>query len=937
MRLGITGLLGVTFILSYIVKKFEKQVFVFGIIIVISLIAGPYYSESRFSKYIMVGMMGFASIIFFKILMWRSNISLIRNTAVVSTIIICSGLSLLMFIGYNSLILQTQDYSNTLPRRHFPSMQELHLFEFLHDNVDVRSKKYNVISFLNELDRGEDGVMSKVQAFSGLPYDKLRQSPLTLNSSSLDSLYRHLYYSDARYILLPKKDIHLSSAITKPIQFVIDNFKHVYEDSNYMVLEVPTLIPPTSSSKAKIGLVYNQTDNFLSREFSDARLLQYDNKTFDFKANDKSVTVQNGNLTERLKLLGSKMHNGITIWSKMIPPEKTVNSIEVPFRITSENKNKSNDIQLEWRDADKQHYYVKFSKKGLELYKKSVNNQDKILLKNTEIAKKQLLWYTLKVESSKQLINVYMNNVLKIQNFRSLDNDTQGISKLGLTSHYNDVEFKPLKIGTASNYSQIINDKSKYYDYYYPVSLLALSKSGYDIFNKDDSSIFSKDVILVSDSIKLNNDTLSNYLDYVREGGKLILISSYNSFSELFHSIFSLKLSEGKEEPFTHIAGHQNQNVSINVTGSVHRINIESLPDVHVIASYRNNKNEAISPFIITKDFSGGGKIVLVNSRGYFNSISNLPRDNFFTLSDISKLLPIEFGKGAISQNTSVPLKAFIGVMQISGKVTLNSSSLSTLDEDGYPNSIVAPTIRIINKSNDVPIIYNNVSIKNLKLKGGYGAAIYLKGPLELPDITSEHDYINMRIPNDFNLTINLSRERPGYMEIVTQNHSSVNPIIVDNGSIIELYKIRSTNPLKSVPVLLKNPEMSANGHISIENANLGGYLTPRGKLNTGAPLELQGPLDAKFGFIDNYDQHYRNATKTRYITYLQSLELHGGIDKARNHLLLPGQISSDAKAKGHDLPLIKILSSSSNIAILTALIGITIIVSKLIWRKKNF
>ena len=41
MRLGAIGLLGVAFVLSYIFKKFEREIFVFGIIIVIALLAGP--------------------------------------------------------------------------------------------------------------------------------------------------------------------------------------------------------------------------------------------------------------------------------------------------------------------------------------------------------------------------------------------------------------------------------------------------------------------------------------------------------------------------------------------------------------------------------------------------------------------------------------------------------------------------------------------------------------------------------------------------------------------------------------------------------------------------------------------------------------------------------------------------------------------------------
>jgi hypothetical protein len=45
MRLGLIGLIGVASILSYLFRRFEKEVFVFGIIIIIALFTGPFYSR----------------------------------------------------------------------------------------------------------------------------------------------------------------------------------------------------------------------------------------------------------------------------------------------------------------------------------------------------------------------------------------------------------------------------------------------------------------------------------------------------------------------------------------------------------------------------------------------------------------------------------------------------------------------------------------------------------------------------------------------------------------------------------------------------------------------------------------------------------------------------------------------------------------------------
>ena len=801
MRLGVAGLLGFAFILSYLFKKFEKQVFVFGIIIVIALITSPYYSESRFSKYIMIGMIGFASVMIYKILNWGQANNPVRNVAIIGVIIATSGLSVLIFIGYNSLILETQDFIETLPRRHFPSVSEMHFFEALRGMVNVDSNKYNVIGFSNQYDRWKDGFMAKIPSFAGLPYGKVHQSPLTLNASTLDALYHHLDYSDARYIVIPKDSIRAAMVVTEPTRFVLEYFKPIYEDDNYILLEIPPLVPPTSSSKAEVALIYNESEDLVPRQVSDTSLLEFDNKTFDFYGHEKSVTIQNNNLTQVLDLFGAKMDKGVTIWSKNISADKKVNYIEARFRIGSENENKSDNVGVEWQEADKQYYYAKLSNNGLELYQKSKDNQyRKILSKNSDVEKKNWTWYTLKVENKEDSTNIYLNNV-KIKAPRVLDNKIEPITKVGLTITYNNVEFKPLKIGTVYDYLQNIHKGIKYYDYYYPLSLLALSKSSYDIFTDKDSSVFSKHVILVSDSLKDDNVTFKKYLDFVREGGTLIVVNSHNNFSAVLNQFFSLKPNDSDEEIFTNIAGYRNQKVLINVSGSVNRINMTLLPDTQILASYRNNKNETIAPFIIEKNFTSGGKIILLNARGYFNSISDSPRQYFFTLSNISRLLPVDFGKATTSQNTSIPSKGFIGKMQINGNVTLNTSSLLLPSEDNNPYPINTSRIAIFKNGTNIPIVLQNVSIKDLKIMGDYGVNIDMTGSLEVPDIRTNRDYIGMEIPSGFNMTIRLSPKELGNMEIVTQNGSSIRSIKVSNDSTIELHSIKSASPSKSVPV----------------------------------------------------------------------------------------------------------------------------------------
>jgi hypothetical protein len=272
-----------------------------------------------------------------------------------------------------------------------------------------------------------------------------------------------------------------------------------------------------------------------------------------------------------------------------------------------------------------------------------------------------------------------------------------------------------------------------------------------------------------------------------------------------------------------------------------------------------------------------------------------------------------------------MPLQGFTGNMEILGKINLNSSSLSLLEEGSYPYMLNAAQVTIFNETNDSLISFDDMSIKSLKLIGHSEIIINLTGMLKLPDMLSHHNYIGMSIPNDFNMTVRLYPERLSYMEIVTQNHSLVNHIKVNNGSKIDFYNMRAGPSLKFVPVLLKNPEIKLDGYASIKNAYFDGYLDNSGGLLVGDAFDFQGKLNTTFDFVDHYNKPYRTGISTQYITYLQSFYTDGNIEQHEELLKLPGDVHSNTKEK-EDIPLEKIFSSSSNIITLIVLSTVTII-----------
>src|SRR4030095_1823727 len=621
-----------------------------------------------------------------------------------------------------------------------------------------------------------------------------------------------------------------------------------------------------------------------------------------------------------------------TLWSKNISSEGKVNYIETRFRTTSEDQNKSNDVRLRWQQGDKE-YYTKLSDNALELHQKFIDNPHiKVLSQNTEVKKSDGIWYTLKIEILENSINVFINDLLKIQAPRDhIGKNDEAISRIGLASHNSEVEFGPLKLGSISDTDVGAYDKTKYYNYYYPLSALALSKSKYDIFKDTDLSLFSNKVIVISDSLQLDDFAFKSYLDYVQKGGTLIALNSGDNFNGTFSRLFSIQPNESKREPFANIAWNKNQNTLINVPGVVKKFEVKSIPDVNLIAIYRNSSNETIAPFAMEKRFSNGGKIILINAGGYFNAVSSSPTKYFSSLSNISKLLPIDSDKVINSQNLSDPMKGFIGDLEAIGKITLKSSSLSLLDEDIYPYQLNTTRIQIFNNTDNSSIIFDNMSIKNLKLTGRTDTAINLTGILKLPDMGSDRNYISMLIPSDSNMTVRLYPH--SNMNFVLQNSSFSKTININNSSEVYIYNIRAGPSLKFVPIILKNPEMMVDGKTRIKNTYFNRYLGLSGGLLRGDDFNFQGKLKMKFDFIDDYKKPYRNGTSTQYITYLQSIDMDGNIERQEPLLKLPGYVPFVSIKDGQNLPILKIMSSRTNII---AFIGLIIAIVVVVWLIKK-
>ena len=940
-KLGLPGLLGLIFIFSYFIKKFDSKLFVFGILIIVALITGNYYDEHRFSKFIMLGMVAYASLLIYRIINLDFNNKIYLNGILISVLIVGSALSVVLYIGSNSLVLQTMDFTIN-PKRDFPQKSEIQLYDKMLNSIDIGSKNYNIVSFPGEYNFVQGSpLMSKLQGFSGFPYGKIFKNPLTLNSSTLDAFYRQLQDSEARYIIVPKDSIKDESLLSEPTQFALHYFNRFYEDKNYIVLQVPRFKAASLSSSVQVALLYDLGSDLPSPQVHNTILLPYNNNTFDFSTTNESRAIQKDPQGENVILLGTNMEKGIPLWSRSIPPEQKINYIETRFRITSENENKTNDIRLKWWEGDNE-YNILLSKNGLELYQQSISNQSdrKLLAKNPGVEKIDGKWYSVKIARSNSSINVFLDDVPKIQVSSPLTRmHNESISRIGLTTLFNNVEFGPLKIAKVDTVPSQNYNETRYYGFYYPLSLLALSETPYDIFNDDDLSAFSKDIIVISDPLNIDEDRFNIYLNYVRAGGTLIIINSNSNFSSSFAQLFSLQSNDGKTEEFTSIDGKKNHNDLVNVTGLVKRFELQPSSDVNIIATYKNKNNQTIAPFAFEKTFPNQGRIVFINAGGYYNAISGSPTQYFLSLGNFSEILGFKKDGSklaSLSSQDKATSNGFIRNMDLGGNITLNSSSLLLADGTSYPYPVNAWRIDIFNKTNSPPITLNNVSLKNLNVIGRYNASINFMGKIELPDSMSDRSYIGLSIPTDFNMTISLYPQGLSYIEMVTENGTSTNSIKVNGESKIEFHKISAYSPLKYIPVLLKNPEIKINGETNISNGLQNGLLTKRGSLNTGSPLEINGQLNTKFGFVDNYKQFYKNGTLINYITYLQSVTMNNTLQEHKQPLILHADFGSILWDRELDMALQNALTSPSNIILALVLSIVTIIAVKIIQKNKS-
>ena len=921
-RMGIVGMFGIAFVLSCLFRRYERAVFVFGIIIIIALFAGPYYNEHRFSKYAMVGMIVFASMMIFKLLNFTKIKSPILNGILVASIVITASLSTLMYIGYNALVIQTQDYSHALGRRNFPSATEMTVLDDMRSKIQDVSSNNNIATFSNEYNFRKGDIISKLHAFSGLPLKKSIQTQYVLNASSPDSFFHLLDLSSTGYIMIPSNSTN-QFTLSDPTRFAITNFPVLSKNDNYLVLKVPSLLGPSINSQKQVGIIRDLHDPLSSMIF-DEKTLQLSNLTFDFeKDTNQLVKVDKSHEAQIATLFGNKKNGGKTLWSNELDDNGT-NYMELQLRILNETKDGKGVSGLKWKEGDRI-YFVSLSSKGLQLREQTTNVDKSLLLaQNSQIVIYPGMWHSVRVVTFNDSITVYVDNSLSIKIPKHLQKDSLPVRSIGINSENGVVEFRPVKIGKIQALEEDIRI-NEYRYYYYPLTSLAVSGVAYSSYTSNDYSVFSNsEIILPLDSQELTSELFNNLLNYTTSGGTLVVINPGDKLDGKFAKLLNLESTNNKTREFVRIGSHGKNGLSLNVSGIVHEFSFKPISNVKVLASYRNINNTDIAPFVIEKTH-GKGRIIYVNSFGYFDAIHANPKKNFLSLVKFGDVFQLDHLRDKVIENktTSPPIKRFIGDVTVGGKMTLYGSSFSLEDSLFNSSNYYVKKVSILDRYGNLKNQYENLTIADIKPFGKYEHLINFTDKISLPSANSKIDYMEVSIPNEFNMTIKLHGDDDSHFTIITNNSKFANTIQIGNESKIELYGIRAEFPIfKNIPVLLKSPELLVNGNVLFDRTNFYGQ-----EIDDYIPLNASGNIQIKFDLVDDFKSQSRQGSKIDYLSYIGFLDIEGKRNQIKQQIDLPGQISFDIEKRGMGVPISNILGSLINFIVVIAIILSSIIV----------
>jgi hypothetical protein len=955
MKLGLTGLLGLVFLLSYLFRKFEKEIFVFVLIAVIALSAGPYYDEHRFSKYIMAGMASLAALLIYEIIskarvhsasMPRhlagvkysmgsgSKLKVVVGGILLGLVVTFSSLSILVFAGFVELFTNVPDY-NENTRRDFPTHSEMQLLDFLRVGFSAKNpdENYNIALPDKEVDNNR-GFLTKIYGFTPIPRAKLLQTPLVLNASTIETFYNLLDYSGSKFIVLSKKDlaagIYTSNNYNTGniIHFVLENFRKVFENNSHVVLEVPSLSPP--SPEGEIALVYPKNE-----------------------AREKHETYYRHFYPLSMLALPEMRYNTYVEGDLSAFSKKYVILTHDPQISDSNLSLASQGSNFTGAEVDNSIYFD-YVRNGGNLIVIDSANYGRYGTKNTDQG--------------------VFSRLFSIS-------PTGDYAKFNSLSNTND--FQSVKTMTSQKDPSFLKDKEK--KTLEPIVGNSINISGtvdqilYAPNSTNDGNISVSSYYTIennSNNYKTENAIVAPFTIEKKYGhGKITYVNANGYFHAIFNQIsFTNNISSEKYQS-------SNKNHYFSTLANMTDIMIPDLAKED-----RQFSGDFLSPGVTSGENSRAQKI-----RQIFDNIQ-ISTGYQARINSSSLLLPIINNSNGDLVATGVTFASAPSgniLASASNSPNKNVTTYELKNSDTVDRSLRSSNNSDENSNNEISL--KDAKIRNLKLYGSYEVVVESNAGSKIvfPALPSFSDYVAINFPEDFDMTIKLSDSKPSYAEFeIIDNNDSKGSFVNDTSHRLRIYgddtMVRSTSLANinstgihflntrssdlisngTTSLIMKSPQFQIkeevaaigiqrndSGNISQKYTNT--LLTFKGNLPQNEPIEImnqggsKGTVIFRIDFVDSYDEPYGEGKKNHHLSYVkgdikivQSDITNDFVENARStdyqhrtdipSIKFPGDISERAKKHGIDVPLQKMLTSDSALFLVILIIIAAVLASKI-------
>lgn len=862
IRFGLMGILAICCLLSYISKRFEKEIFVFGIIALVAFLLGPLYDEHRFNKYIMVGMVGLSSIFLTDVVLRHLRTRPLVGSLIVGIVFVSCSLSVFLYLGYVSLGLSNNDiiFDYTLGGRRFPQDSDLQLLEFLRDNLNVTSQ--NVAIPENETTNHAGFLGTKIERLVGVPLPRILQSPSTLQEDSVEGMLTLLNYSHTKLIVIPESYLKRTPS-SEALSFARNNFEQVYNDGKTLVFTTtPNLVPPTDESHVSL-VMPKKALKF--ENISSERVLDFDDSSFLEPSNPNIV------MGEHRAFLGGEAD----LWSRLLlsksDNDSQISYLEGDMRVLENSSGRGTEHHsgIMWVQGDR-FYYAIVRSDSISLF--TPDRQEFVF---APIVSQEGDWINLKIflDNRTDKIRIYANDILKIE--APLESGHTSITQAGLRSWNQLTEFSPPKIAEITQlYDLTYLSRSTYNSI---MSILSNSNQSYSVFASDDYSLVANhNVILFAQ----DPDDIGPYLNMMNTSNQTYTIiilgrdesntdPSYGGFANflcLNHN-GDARISEGGRQGECLKAEQSSYNFSVPELDS--KSNSHSAKELRYF--YKEYGKSKIYYLMLDEN---------LRSLNGSNNLSSFIKE----IAGFQHLDTVDSETDNELELSANPATRFVGKASIPGKGIINTTYINFPEEDDLSIGKLAIDLSSyqVNKTSEdhskIEKSFEDFNFRDMKIYGPYIATVYFDRFTFIPQQSPYFGYFKIPLRDGFDAQIKLldgSRVEINNTSNEDESNDISNSYEVREG-FIDLFDIRNDESYgllgRDLPIFanVKSPQIVTNETVKFDELRSNDPYDLSRPWANGVPLMINGTTDLKLAHVasDTMDG-------SRYITYFKWNEVH--------------------------------------------------------------